>query len=242
MKLHTKQYLLRAATGAAIVCATALVFLPGAAWAAPAEVSSTANLRAGPGTNYQVVGQLSAGTDVDVQGCRSGWCYIISPDGNGYVSASLLRREGRAMEPNFNLSFNFPGVGVTIGNGGVSIGVNPPGGAPGPTPGPTPGPVPPGPGPGGPTPPPPPGPGDDAEVCFFSNSNYSGNSFCMEEGETRSSLSSSWDDRISSIRNSDGLRVTVCAEEDLDDPCRTYTTSARTLGGLNNDISSIRVR
>lgn len=225
MKISTKRQLLRAATATAVVCAAAVVFLPATASAAPAEATASVNVRGGPSTSYPVVDTLRAGEDVDVLGCRSGWCYIEHSGPDGYVSSSYLRRtsggSSSSMEPNFNLSFNFPNGSFSIGNGGVSIGVGP--GRPDPAPG-----------PGGPR------PGRD-EVCFYENVNYGGSRFCLEDGESIRAIGGRWNDRISSIRNPDGLRVTVCDDYGYRD-CRTYTTSARSLGGLNDRISSIRVR
>jgi hypothetical protein len=215
MKVQTKRNLLRAATTAAVVCAAALVFLPAAASAAPATATATVNVRGGPSTSYPVVGTLRAGESVDVGGCRSGWCYVT---GEGFVSSSYLRRGGAMIAPNFNLSFNFPSGSFSIGSGGVSIGVGP-----------------------NRPPRPPSGGSNDGEVCFYSGAGYTGSRFCMDQGDMTPYVGAAWNNRISSIRNRDGLRVTVCDDAGYDD-CRTYSTSARTLGSLDNAISSIRVR
>jgi uncharacterized protein YraI len=111
------------------------------------------------------------------------------------------------------------GVGISIGSGGVGISIG--------------------------TPRPPIIDDDDdfdvSEVCFFERTNYRGDSFCMEGGESMRRLGRDWNDEISSMRNPDGLRVTLCLERNFDD-CRTYTSSARSLGDFDDDVSSIRVR
>jgi hypothetical protein len=111
------------------------------------------------------------------------------------------------------------GIGITIGPGGPSISIG--------------------------TPRPPIVDDDDGddlgEVCFYSRTGYRGNSFCMEEGDSVRRLGPDWNDEISSIRNPDGLRVTVCMERGYED-CRTYSSSARSLGAFDDEISSIRVR
>jgi hypothetical protein len=226
VKTNTKKTLLRAATATAVVCAAAVMFIPAAASAAPAVATSTVNVRGGPGTSYGVVDTLRPGESVDVLGCRSGWCYVQKSGPDGYVSSRYLRRAsggGGNFEPNFNLSFNFPQGSISIGSGGVAIGV----------------------GPGRPDRPdrpdrPPSGsmPGD---VCFYSGTGYSGSRFCMDEGDMTPYVGAAWNNRISSIRNPDGLRVTVCDDAGYD-ICRTYRTSARSLGSFDNEISSIRVR
>ncbi len=222
MKVQTKRNLLRLATTVAAACAAAVVFLPAAAFAAPAAATGSVNVRSGPATSYARVDTLQPGESVEVEGCRAGWCYVTRPGPDGYVSASYLRRSsGQRMEPDFNLSFNFPNGGsFSIGTGGVSIGIG--GGRPG--------------RPGG-------GPGDrGGDVCFYDGANFTGARFCMDEGQMIPNLNrTGWNNRISSIRNPDGLRVTVCDDAGYDD-CRTYRTSARSLGSLNNAISSIRIR
>jgi uncharacterized protein YraI len=80
----------------------------------------------------------------------------------------------------------------------------------------------------------------DGEVCFFERSRFRGDSFCLEAGESMRDLGD-WDDVIASIENPDGLRVTVCTRSNFRG-CRTYETSARTLGEFDGEISSIRVR
>ncbi|MEQ1771042.1 MAG: peptidase inhibitor family I36 protein [Devosia sp.] len=209
--------LLKLATGIAIACTTAVVFLPSVASAATtAYATTTVTVRERPSTNSDRVDTLTAGETVRVEGCRDAWCYISSPE-RGFVKADYLSTNRTAtvrINPNFNLSFNFPQGSFTVGNGGVSIGI---------------------------------GNGnnnedeDFGEVCFFSGSSYSGSQFCVEEGDSISRLPSNWNDRISSFRNPDGLRVTVCEDRNYNN-CRIYTTSARQLGSLNDEISSLRVR
>lgn len=81
---------------------------------------------------------------------------------------------------------------------------------------------------------------DIGDVCFYERTRYRGDSFCVEEGTSIRNLRE-WSDRISSIENPDGLRVTVCLESGYRD-CRTYASNARSLGAFDDDISSLRVR
>ena len=83
--------------------------------------------------------------------------------------------------------------------------------------------------------------GEFGKACFFSGSSYTGQSFCMGAGDRTPYVGASWNNRISSISNRSGLDVTVCDDSGYD-ICRTYTTSASSLGSFNNVISSIRVR
>ena len=80
----------------------------------------------------------------------------------------------------------------------------------------------------------------DGEVCFYANSRMRGDSFCMEEGQSIRNLRD-WEDEISSFDNPDELEVTVCTRPNFRGACRTYTSSARSLGSLDDDIASIRI-
>lgn len=221
MKIATKRALLRAATATAIACTAAIVLLPAVASAAPGVATGAVNVRSGPGTGFPKVDTLSPGEQVDVLGCQNGWCYVDKDGPDGYVSSSYIRRSGggsTSFGTNFNLSFNFPQGSFSIGTGGGTVVIGP-GGNPAPEP-------------GGSLP---------GDVCFYSGSNYTGSRLCMDEGDMTPYVGPDWNNRISSIRNPDGLNVTVCDDAGYDD-CRTYRTSARYLNDFNNVISSIRIR
>ena len=50
--------------------------------------SSTLNVRSGPGTDYDVITGLPAGTEIDVSGEEDGWIRVNLPEyGEGYISA-----------------------------------------------------------------------------------------------------------------------------------------------------------
>jgi len=59
----------------------------GVAAAAPATVVTDLNVRSGPGTGYQVIDTLPAGSSVDAVNCNGSWCQV---GGGGFVSASYL--------------------------------------------------------------------------------------------------------------------------------------------------------
>ncbi|GHA16834.1 hypothetical protein GCM10007989_10010 [Devosia pacifica] len=75
------------------------------------------------------------------------------------------------------------------------------------------------------------------EVCFYDRTNYRGEEFCLEPGE-RARLPR-YSDGVASIDNPDGYRVEVCAAPG---DCRTYTTSASSLGRFGDYVESVRVR
>lgn len=226
MHRQTRKKLLNIVTGVAVAAAAAVVFLP-AAQAAPGTATSNVNVRQGPGTSYAVTSTLRRGDIVDVQQCQGSWCYVQGRGFAGWVSASYLSAGGTPVNPsNPGLSFGF-----TIGgpNGpNISIGV-----------GNQPQPQPPRPGPRPPVVQPP-VVQPTAEVCFYDRTNYRGQSFCLEQGDSVRDLGN-WTDRISSIDNSARVRVEVCSEAAYRN-CRVYTTSAASLGDFDKYIASIRIR
>jgi hypothetical protein len=75
------------------------------AFAQPAVVSRSVNLRSGPGTFYRVIDHLHWGEQVNVEGCRRNWCYVSRRGPDGWVSASFLRAPPH--RPYFNFRFDF---------------------------------------------------------------------------------------------------------------------------------------
>lgn len=218
MNRQTRKTLLNIATGVAVVATAAVVFLP-AAYAAPGTVTGNVNVRSGPGTNYAVIDTVRRGTTVDVQQCEGSWCYIAKPGPDGWVSSSFLSAGGGApvnpQQPGLSFGFSTGPNGPTFNFG---IGTQPQ----------------------APVVRPPVVQPVFGEVCFYDRTRFRGDSFCMESGESVRDLGN-WADRISSIDNEDGLQVQVCSEGNFRG-CRTYTTSASSLGDFDDYIISVRVR
>lgn len=214
MNRTTRKNLLNFATGIAVAATAVVVFLP-AAQAAPGTITTNVNVRSGPGTNYAVVDTARRGQQVDVQRCEGSWCYITKPGPDGWVSASYLNAGGRPVnpaQPGISFGINVPG------GPSINIGV------------------------GEPRPPVVvrPQPAPVSNVCFYDRTNFRGASFCMGPGESTRDLRD-WADRISSIDNPGGYSVQVCSEANYRG-CRTYTTSASSLGDFDDYIISVRVR
>lgn len=53
------------------------------------RVTSTVNLRSGPGTDYRRVGQVRAGRTIQVDQTRNGWLHVRN---QGWISARFARR------------------------------------------------------------------------------------------------------------------------------------------------------
>jgi uncharacterized protein YraI len=73
----------------------AVVLLSGAtAWAEPAYVASTVNLRSAAGTTNDIVVKIPAGSLVDATNC-SEWCEVDWQGKKGFAIATALDRSGR---------------------------------------------------------------------------------------------------------------------------------------------------
>jgi hypothetical protein len=217
MKRQTRAFLLNAATGIAIAATAALVLLPTVASAAPAVANAFVNVRAQPSTGAPVVNTLNAGEAVDVQECQGSWCYVVASGNDGWVASRFLGQPG---SPGASVGFSIQGPNGNTFQFGINAPSEPPPNNP------------------------PPMIDDEpiytGEACFYSRSQYRGGSFCVEAGDEISDLGD-WDGDISSIENPDGLDITVCTRTRFRGDCRTYTTSARSLGGFDDEISSIAV-
>ena len=212
MKRQTRKTLLNIATGIAVAATAAVVFLP-AAQAAPGYATSNVNVRSGPGTNFGVVDTLVRGQQVDVQQCQGSWCFVAKPGPDGWVSSNFIQAG----------SGGGSSGGGSSGQPSINFGINIPGG----------------PsinfGTGNNAPPPP----VAREACFYEGSGLRGDSFCLSPGQSYEL--GRFSDGIGSIDNPRGYRVEVCGGN-FGRQCRTYTTSANSLGFFGDDAQFVRVR
>lgn len=74
------------------------------AFAWEAYATNALNVRSGPGTNYGVVTTLQRHQVVDVQYCRSGWCFLDTGryGRTGWASQNYLREVGNWAPPRPN--------------------------------------------------------------------------------------------------------------------------------------------
>ncbi|MFN4100033.1 MAG: DUF1236 domain-containing protein [Pararhodobacter sp.] len=87
--MKMKTFSLAGVSLAALVASTAL------AQAVTASAVADLNLRAGPGSEFQILGLISAGESVDVSGCLASqeWCEISGGAGEGWAYAPYLMFE-----------------------------------------------------------------------------------------------------------------------------------------------------
>ena len=103
-----------------LVSASMALALPGLAQATDAYVTGNVNLRAGPDAGYPLIDQLQAGTEVDVQGCTSGWewCDVIAFGNRGWVAGNYIEYEYQdqpMLLPMYGAQIGIPIVTFTIG-------------------------------------------------------------------------------------------------------------------------------
>lgn len=97
------------------------------ALAGSAVATGNVNVRTGPSTAYKVVDVLARGERVDVQECRSNWCYVEQNGPDGWVSARYLsstsaNNNGNESSPDIGFSF---GIGPEGPSFSFSIGTPP---------------------------------------------------------------------------------------------------------------------
>jgi uncharacterized protein YraI len=81
------------------ICAAAFALLAsGPAFADPAYVPSTVNLREAGGTKKPVLAKIPAGTRLEATNCND-WCEVEWQGKKGFVIANALDRSGKATEP-----------------------------------------------------------------------------------------------------------------------------------------------
>jgi uncharacterized protein YraI len=90
------------------------LFAPVFAYANDGFLVSDISLQSGPDSEYPPIGDLQAGTEVDVQGCIEGyaWCDVIVGDDRGWVPGSYLEEEYEN-QPVFLVDYG-PRIGIPV--------------------------------------------------------------------------------------------------------------------------------
>jgi hypothetical protein len=82
---------------------------------------------------------------------------------------------------------------------------------------------------------------DDAGACFYSERNFRGSSFCLDEGESFTRLRN-WDNAIRSVEVFGGARVDLCSDSNYRGDCVTLRRdTSRLPGQLDRKASSVDV-
>ncbi|WP_265517146.1 peptidase inhibitor family I36 protein [Nitratireductor luteus] len=81
-----------------------------------------------------------------------------------------------------------------------------------------------------------------AQICFYEDINYGGQSFCAAPGQSSALLNGFWNDRISSIRVQGRTGVRLCEHKNFGGWCTDYSRDVPFVGnGRNDQISSFQV-
>jgi hypothetical protein len=78
-------------------------------------------------------------------------------------------------------------------------------------------------------------------VCFYTDENYRGESYCVGAGDSRRNLEGRINDRFSSVQVFNGAQVVVFQDENFGGPRTTFTGNIPNLRTWNDRISSFQV-
>jgi hypothetical protein len=182
----------------------------GASAAEIAYTKSAANLREGPGTNYDIITTMPKNTEFLVEACTATWCAGESEYGDvGFVARSLLKKNPSGPDVPFSIQIIIGPEGPFVDFGFLF---------------------------GGEIDEPDP---SYPEVCFYQQANFMGANFCVEEGDEDNDIPGSFDNNIESILITGGLGVEVCSSVNYGGDCFFYNKSQKTLPSqIRNRISS----
>lgn len=206
---------------------SALVLLTGTAIAmAQQTVTITADVNAykGPSTGSEFAGTVRANTPVTLDHCESNFCMVYYGRQTIWVEQQYVAQSPQPQPQPQPQPFPQP---QPQPNPGWPWPNNP---WPQPQPQPQP-----------PRPTPPPIVDDAPGACFYSERNFGGSSFCVDEGDSYSRLRN-WDNRIRSVEVFGGARVDLCSDANYRGDCVTLRRdTSRLPGPLDRKASSIDV-
>jgi hypothetical protein len=79
------------------------------------------------------------------------------------------------------------------------------------------------------------------QVCFYTDENYQGDSFCASPGQSMRNIGKRFNDRISSIRIPRRLEVTIFDDENFGGGRQTYSQDVANLGSWNDRFTSFKI-
>jgi hypothetical protein len=184
--------------------------------ASAAEVAytkSSANLREGPGTSYDIITTLPKNSELFVEACTATWCAVVTEDDDeGFIAKSLLKKSPSGPDIPFSIKIIIGPEGPFLDFGDIFV-VQPDEPDP-----------------------------QVPEVCFYQQANFKGANFCVEEGDSDNNIPGNFDNNIESILISGGLSVEVCSNVNYGGECFFYDSSRKNLpNAIRNKISSYNV-
>lgn len=201
----------------------ALLLASTAAALAAAATSAEVSAYSGPGVEYGYVGTIPANTPITVDHCENNFCLIFYGRDSAWIGQQYIIDVSPPPPPPPQPQPQPPAPPQPP----LQPPVNP--GWPWPQPQPH------------PQPPPPPVFNDDPGACFYSERNFRGSSFCVEEGDGYSRLRN-WDNRIRSVEVFGGARVDLCTDSNYRGSCITLRRDATRLPAeIDRKASSVDV-
>lgn len=184
-------------------------FASAASAATVAYTKSTANLREGPGTAYDIITSLPKNSELLVEACTATWCAVVTEDDEeGFVAKSLLKKNPSGPDLPFSIQIIVGPEGPFVKFGDIFVEVEEPD-------------------------------DDAAEVCFYQKANFQGANFCVEDGDSDADIPGSFDNNIESILITGGLEVEVCSSANYGGQCYYFDKSQKTLPqSIRNKITS----
>ena len=94
---------------------TALTFAASAAGGSLAYTSTSVNLRAGPGTDYDIIDTMPLNSPVRVEACTATWCAVTTIyDDEGFMYRSLLKARPTAATLPFDIQIQLNPGGMFV--------------------------------------------------------------------------------------------------------------------------------
>jgi hypothetical protein len=220
---------------AAFAAVMSLVALASPAFATPGVTNQDAQVLSEPNSGAALLGTIGASQQLDIFGCNGVWCKVSGGGLTGWIGRDFIVFKGIIQPPN-----------IGADSGGQAPQPNQP--------------RPPRPGNNGsgfnfdfnfgndsppiyqPPRPPRPQPSQRAQACFYSATNFRGDSFCVDRGQSYAYLPDDWDNAIRSVEIFGRARVDLCRDEDLEGACATLRSSqSRLPNQIDRRVSSFEV-
>ncbi|MET3898342.1 hypothetical protein ABIB57_002291 [Devosia sp. UYZn731] len=224
---------------AAFAAAMSFAALATPAFATGGATSQQVQVLSVPNSGAALVATYGASTPINVVGCNGVWCKVSDGNTTGWIGRDSIIFKGifkpptialdgapQAPQPSNNgnnggFGGNGPNFNFDFGFGNDNPGPFPPQQQPRP---------------------PRPQPSQRAQACFYSSTNFRGDSFCVDIGQSYAYLPDDWDNEIRSVEIFGRARVDLCRDEDMEGACATLRSSqSRLPSQIDRRVSSLEV-
>jgi hypothetical protein len=221
---------------AAFAAVMSLAALATPAFATPGVTNQSAQVLSEPNSGAMLLGTIGASQSLNIVGCNGAWCKVSGGGLSGWIGRDFITFKGIIPAPTIGVDSGAQAPQPGNNNGGNNNGpsFNFDFGFGNDNPGPFP--------PQQPPRPPRPQPSQRAQACFYSATNFRGDSFCVDRGQSYAYLPDDWDDTIRSVEIFGRARVDLCRDEDMEGACATLRSSqSRLPNQIDRRVSSLEV-